>query len=83
MTDFKQQVGVVNKHYRLHRIKCVLLSVFVFVFVFHRTKHGNIVLEQGLREKFGLWKERLAGGYTKFHSEELRVLYWSLNGGGG
>jgi uncharacterized membrane protein len=66
MTDFKQQVGVVNKHYRLHSIKCVLWSVFVFVFVFlflfHRTKNGNIVLDQGLSEIFGLRKERVAGG---------------------
>jgi hypothetical protein len=54
----------------------------VFVFVFHRTKHENIVLEQGLREIFVLRKESLAGGYTKLQSEDLRVLYWSLNGGG-
>jgi hypothetical protein len=32
------------------------------VFVFHRTKHGNIVLEQGLREIFGVKKEGVAAG---------------------
>jgi hypothetical protein len=30
-THFTQQVGDVNKHFRLHRIKCVLWCVFVCV----------------------------------------------------
>ena len=65
-TDFIQQVGDMNKEYRLQRIECVrwcmFVFVFVFVFVFHRTKHENIVLEQGLREIFGLMTEGVAGG---------------------
>ena len=48
-----------NKQYRLHRIECVRCCVFVFVF--YRTIHGNIVLEQGLREIFGLKTEGVAG----------------------
>ena len=35
--------------------------MFVFLFVFHRTKHGNIVLEQWLREIFGLKTVGVAG----------------------
>ena len=35
--------------------------VFVFVFVFHRTRNGNIVPEQGLREIFGMKREGVAG----------------------
>jgi len=38
---------------------CVRL--YVLVFVFHRTKHGNTVLHQGLREIFGLKTEGVAG----------------------
>jgi hypothetical protein len=38
------------------------------LFVFHTTKHGNIVLEQGLREIFGLKKEGVAGKGTKLHN---------------
>jgi hypothetical protein len=48
-TDFTHQVGVLNKHFRLHRNKCVRWCVFVFVFGFYTTKHVNIVLGQGLR----------------------------------
>ena len=51
-----------NKQYRLQRIECVLWCVFVFVFVFHRTEHGNIVLEQALRGIFGVKTEGVAGG---------------------
>jgi hypothetical protein len=35
---------------------------YVFVFVFHRTKHGNTVLHQGLREIFVLKTEGEAVG---------------------
>jgi len=49
-----------NKQYRLQRIECVRWCVFVFVF--HRTEHGNIVLEQGLTEIFVLMTEGVAGG---------------------
>ena len=41
---------------------CLCVFVCVFVFVFYRTEHGNIVLELGLREKFGLKTDREAGG---------------------
>ena len=61
-TDLTQQVGDMNKLYRLQRIECVRWCVFVFVFMFHRTKHGNIALEQGLREIFGLKTEGVAVG---------------------
>jgi hypothetical protein len=61
-TDFTHQIGVVNKQFQVQKIKFVRLCVFVFVFVFHRTKHGNTVLDQGLREIFGLKKEGVAGG---------------------
>ena len=47
-----------NEQFVLHRIKCVQWCVFVF----HRNKHGNIVLKQGLREIFGVKKEGVAGG---------------------
>jgi len=50
--------------------------------MFHRTKHGNIVLEQGLREIFGVKKQGVAGECTKLLSEKLHGLYWSLNDGG-
>jgi hypothetical protein len=39
-------------------------------------KHGNILLDEGLREMFGLKRERVAGRRTKLHSEELYDLYW-------
>ena len=38
-----------------------LSSMLFVLFVFHRTKHGNIVLEQGLREIFGVKKQGVAG----------------------
>jgi hypothetical protein len=50
--------------------------VFNCVFVFHRSKHGNIMLEQELREVFGLKKEGVAGGWTEMYSEELHGWYW-------
>jgi hypothetical protein len=37
------------------------LSFFFGVFVFHTSKHGNIVLEQGVRGIFGMKKEGVAG----------------------
>jgi hypothetical protein len=43
--------------------------------VFHRTKDKNIVLEQRLREIFGL-KEGVAGGWTELYSEELNGVLW-------
>jgi len=49
-----------KEQYPLHRVKCVRCCVFLFVF--HRTKHGNIVLEQGLWEIFGVKKDGVAGG---------------------
>ena len=58
-TDLTKQVGDMNKQCRLHRTECVLWCEFVFGF--HRTKHGNIALEQGLREIFGLKREGVAG----------------------
>ena len=58
-TDFTQQVGDMNKQYRLQRIECVRWCVFVFMF--HRTKQGNVALEQELREIFGLKTAGLAG----------------------
>jgi hypothetical protein len=79
-TEFTQQVDVMNRYFRLHRMKCVRWCVFVLVF--HRTKHGNIVLEQGLREIFHLKTEVVAGGWTKFHSGELHDWYWLVNIGG-
>jgi hypothetical protein len=33
----------------------------VFLFVFYRNKNGNIVLEEGLREIFGVKKQGVAG----------------------
>ena len=32
MTQFEQEVGVVNKYLELYRIKCVKYCVFVYVF---------------------------------------------------
>ena len=57
-TVLAQQVGDMIKQYRLHRTECVQWCVFVF----HRTKHGNIALEQWLREIFGLKTEGIAVG---------------------
>ena len=62
MTVLTRQVGVVIKQFWLNRIKCDRWCVFVFVFVFRTTKHGNIVLQQVLREIFGLKNEVVAGG---------------------
>jgi hypothetical protein len=59
---------------------CVRL--YLFVFVFHRTKHGNNVLHKRQRKLFGLKTEGIAGGKTKSHSGELQVLYWWVNVGG-
>jgi len=39
-----------------------VLDCGFFLFVFHTTKHENIVLEQGLGEIFGLKREGVAGG---------------------
>jgi hypothetical protein len=52
--DCAQQDGVVNKQFRLHRIVfdfCVCVCV-------PTTKHGNVVLEQGLGERFRVKRER-------------------------
>lgn len=35
------------------------------VFVFHRTKHGNILIEQRLGELFDVKEEGVAGGMNK------------------
>jgi hypothetical protein len=72
--------AVVNKHFRLHRIKRVQCCVFVLVL--HRTKHGNIVLEHGQKEIFGLKTKAVAGGWTKLHTGELHEWYWLVNAGG-
>ena len=59
--DFTQQDGVVNKQLRLDRIVCSLICVCVCVRVcVPTTKHGIIVLEQGLREIFVLKREGVA-----------------------
>jgi hypothetical protein len=55
--ELTELVGFVNKHFRLHRMKCPMESVCV-----PTTKPGNSVLEQWLREIFGLKTEELAGG---------------------
>ena len=47
-----------NNHYRSHRIKCVTL-VCVCV---PQDETRNIVLEEGLKEIFGVKKEGVAGG---------------------
>jgi len=41
-----------------------------------KNKHGKFVVEQGIREIFGLKTERTAGGLTKLYSEQLHDLYW-------
>jgi hypothetical protein len=50
----------------------------VFVLVFHKT----IVLEQGLREIFGLKTKAVAVGLTILHVVELHDWYWLVNTGG-
>jgi hypothetical protein len=52
-TEFKEHVGVVNKQFWLHRINCVCVPTI---------KHGNILLEQGLKEIFVLMTEGVARG---------------------
>jgi hypothetical protein len=49
-TDFTQQFGVVNKQFRLNRIKFVSLSN-------PTTEHGNIVIEQRLG-RYLVWRQR-------------------------
>ena len=46
------------------------------------TKCGNIVLEQGMREIFGLMTEGIAMGWTELYRVELHDLYWWVNCGG-
>ena len=41
-----------------------------------KIKHGNVVLEKGLREIFVLMTEGVAGGWTELYSEGLHGLYW-------
>ena len=53
--DIIQQDGVVNKRFGVHRIVCVCVCV-------PTTKHGNFVLEKGLREIFVLKREGVTGG---------------------
>jgi len=65
--------------YPLHRVKCVRWCVF---FVFYMNKHGNIVLEQELREIFGVKKHGVAGDDQNCTVRKCLILYWSLNDGG-
>jgi hypothetical protein len=46
------------------------------MFVFYRTKHGNIVLEQGLREIFGLNTDGVAGDEQNC---TVRYCWWVAN----
>jgi len=46
------------------------------------TQHGNIVLEQRLREMYGMKKGGVAGGWTKLRSDKVHDLYWWENAGG-
>jgi hypothetical protein len=51
--------------------------------VFHTTKDGNIVLEQGLGVIFGLNKKGAAGWWTKLYIESCFICtgHWILVGG--
>jgi len=71
ITQITQLVGNVNKDYRLQK---VVFDNVCLCWCF--------VLGQRLRETFGLTSERVAGGWTKLHSEELHVLYCWVNVGG-
>jgi len=71
----------VNEHFRLHRIKCIGVCLRLCL----RSPGLNTWdtrLEKGLREISGLKSERVSGGWTKLHSEQLHDLYWWVNVGG-
>jgi hypothetical protein len=42
--------------------------------VFHKTKHGNTVIDQGVREILGLMAEGVAGRRTKLHNKKVHDL---------
>jgi hypothetical protein len=74
-TDFTKQVVFVKRKNNLKYTElCSMMYVFVCV---PATKHGNVVLGQGLREIFVLKGAGVAGERTKLHSEELHDLYWA------
>jgi hypothetical protein len=79
-TDFTQQVGVVNKQFRLQRIVCV--GWWEFVFVFYRTKHLKHCVRPGAEGD--IWSEVRGSSrwWTKLYSGELHDLYRWLNVGG-